>query len=166
MAPSPTRSNSEKFLVKCEPTAPKIQSTLAARPALRRSWLKFQTCRPQDCSSTNFKLAPSPTLISTIPACREAALSSGEAASWTYVTEAPSSTQTRICEICARPPPGPHNRLLSGCSTFTPLGTYSTTPFCESAPARAANLPSSGRTSSPAMRFTSWGFSARAVAGR
>ena len=39
--------------------------------------------RAKCISSRAFRLAPSPTLISTIPACMEATFSSGEAASWT-----------------------------------------------------------------------------------
>ncbi len=44
-------------MVRREPTAPKIQSRLPPRSTRARSWEKFQTWRPHDCSSTKRSFA-------------------------------------------------------------------------------------------------------------
>ncbi len=153
--PHPTRSNSEKFLVRCEPTAPKIQSTLAPRshadafvaeipdmPAPGLQLDKLQAGAVADLDLNDPGVHGGRAFIR-----RSRLVNIGHRSAFVH----PDKDMRKMRQTHTR---APQQAVQSGCSTVTPLGTYSTTPFCEKAPASAANLPSSGRTSSPAMRAT------------
>jgi len=148
-APSPARSSSVKFLVRREPIAPKIQSDFHRAPRGRAHAKSFHTFLPHDCNSTNFRLAPCMTMISTMPACMAALIQRAK------------QIRERTLHSRLHPPTLANVRHVQG-SRRDPIkccevagqparsfGTYSTIPFCANAPVNAANLPSSIFTTCP-----------------